>query len=114
MPFQRAPGRVARTTTFRELVLSPDRIDQRIQVVDTAYREAIAGGASGQRWAQWLAQVSGEWSAVQVNVLSDSPVVAAINGMRAALGLPELGATQADTSVVDAESRVLPESPAAE
>ena len=107
MTFQRAAGRPSRTTTFRELVLSPDRIDQRIQVVNTAYREAIAGGSSGQRWAQWLAQVSGEWSSVQVNVLTDSPMLSAINGMRDALGLPALGAPQA----IDAQSTLVPDDP---
>ena len=100
MTFPASTKRPPRTTTFRELVLSPDRIDQRIKVVDTAYREAVAGSV---RWAQWLAQVSGEWSAVQVNVLTDSPMLSAINGMRDALGLPALGAPQ----TIDAQSTLV-------
>ena len=60
--------------------------------MDTAYREAIAGNV---RWAMFIAQVSGELASVQVNVLTDSPMLSAINGMRDALGLPALGAPQA-------------------
>lgn len=75
--------------------------------MDTAYREAIAGNV---RWAMFIAQVSGELASVQVNVMTDSPMMQAIQGMRAALGLPLLGATDAtnaDASVVDAESQVI-------
>ena len=97
-------GAMPRDVSFAQLVkMQP--VARKLAVVEAMYTSAEDGNV---RAAQWLAQVSGEWSAVQVNVLTDSPVVAAINGMRAALGLPELGAQPAG-DVVDAESRVVSE-----
>ena len=78
--------------------------------MDTAYREAIAGNV---RWAMFIAQVSGELASVQVNVLTDSPMMQAIQGMRAALGLPALGdphATNADA--IEGEATVVDTDPA--
>ena len=101
----RSIGSPPRTATLRSLVTSTDRILQRVQLVDTAYREAIAGGASGARWATWLAQISGEMSQISVNVMAtDSPMFLAIAGMREALGLGQLGAP-----AIDAESTLVPE-----
>ena len=85
-------GQPPRTATLRELALSPDRILQRVAMMDTAYREAIAGNV---RWATFIASVSGELAQVQVNVLQDSPMIAAVNGLRVAMGLPALGEPQA-------------------
>ena len=103
-------GRPPRTATLRELASGYDRIDQRIALMDTAYREAIAGNV---RWAMFIAQVSGELASVQVNVLTDSPMMQAIQGMRAALGLPALGdphATNADA--IEGEATVVDTDPA--
>lgn len=96
-------GRPPRTATLRELALGADHIEDRINLINVAYREALDGGATGARWADWLARITGELSQVQVNVMSDSPMMAAIAGMRDALGLPPLGAPQA----IDAEARVV-------
>lgn len=105
MTFVSTRGRPPRGTTLRELATSGDRIEARIKLMDTAYREAIAGNV---RWAMFIAQVSGELAAVQVNVMTDSPMMQAIQGMRSALGLPLLGATDAtDAGTIDAESQVI-------
>ena len=110
MTFVSTRGRPPRGTTLRDLATSGDRILQRVELMDTAYREAIAGNV---RWAMFIAQVSGELAQVQVNLPADSPVVLAFNNLRAALGLPELGAQPAG-DVVDAESRVVSEDPPAQ
>ena len=103
MTFVSTRGRPPRGTTLRELALSGDRILQRVALMDTAYREAIAGNV---RWAMFIAQVSGELASVQVNVLTDSPMLAAVNGMRAALGLPDLG-TPALAEPIEAQSTLV-------
>ena len=88
-----------RNVTFSELVrMQP--VARKLAVVSAMYDSAEQGNV---RAAQWLAQVTGEWSAVQVNVLTDSPMMAAVNGMRDALGLPPLGAPQ----TIDAQSTLV-------
>ena len=106
MTFVSTRGRPPRGTTFRELINGPDRIMQRIQVVDRAYEEAIAGNV---RAMIWLATAGGDYSQVQlVGVTPDSPMLAAIDGIRALLGYPPLGATDAtNADAIEGEATVV-------
>ena len=106
MTFVSTRGRPPRGTTFRELINGPDRIMQRIQVVDRAYEEAIAGNV---RAMIWLATAGGDYSQVQlVGVTPDSPMLAAIDGIRALLGYPPLGATDAtNADAIEGEAQVI-------
>ena len=94
-------GAMPKDVTFAQLVrLQP--VARKLAVVSAMYDSAEQGNV---RAAQWLAQVTGEWSQVQVvNVLTDSPMFQAIAGMREALGLGQLGAP-----AIDAESTLVPE-----
>ena len=92
-------GAMPKDVTFAQLVrLQP--VARKLAVVSAMYDSAEQGNV---RAAQWLAQVTGEWSQVQVNVLAESPMMNAIAGMREALGLGQLGAPP-----IDAESTLVP------
>lgn len=92
-------GAMPKDVSFAQLVkMQP--VSRKLAVVGAMYDSAEQGNV---RAAQWLAQVSGEWSAVQVNVLQSSPMIDAVNGLRAAMGLPALGEPQA----IDAEATLV-------
>ena len=107
MTFVSTRGRPPRGTTFRELYYN-EPIEHRQDIVRTGIREARAGNV---RWATWLAQISGELAAVNVAVLTSSPMLDAIAGMRAALGLAPLGEPQTtDAQPIDSTATLLPDS----
>ena len=101
---------VPRGTSFGELARQQPAY-RRLKIIDVFYTLAEEGSV---KHAEFLARVTGELAANVAVVAVDSPMMQAIEGLRAAMQLPPLlGATDAtNADAIEGEATVVDADPA--
>ena len=82
--------------------------EKKLALIEHIWAGAMSGHtAVGAKYAEMILVHSGEGASLQVNVVTASPMMNAINGLREALGLEPFGSA----TVIEGESAVLDASP---